>query len=127
MLIKIIFIGLSICLLNIFLKKQLSEFVLPIEIVFLALAVSLCTEYLQNIFSEFSDALSGMEYGEEILTSAVKGSGICIITKFSSDVCAESGNKTIADAVEFTGRIMLAVIAIPYIESIMSTALAFIK
>lgn len=68
-----------------------------------------------------------MEYGEEILTSAVKGTVICIITKFSSDICAESGNKTIADAVEFAGRIMLTVIAVPYIKMIMNTALAFIK
>ena len=127
MLIKIIFLGLSVCLLNIFLKRQLSEFVLPVEIVFLALTVSLCCEYLQSIFGGFSDALSEMEYGEEILSSAAKGLGICVITKFSSDVCAESGNKTIADAVEFTGRMMLAVLAVPYIDSIMSTALAFIK
>ncbi len=127
MLIRIVFVGMALSLINIFLKKNLNEFVLPVEIVFLALVAALLIDYIQNAFSGLSDIIGQTQYGEEIFSSAVKGAGICLITKFSSDICSENGNQLIADVVEFTGRIMLAVIAIPYIESIMNMALAFIK
>lgn len=127
MLIRIILIGLVLCLLNIFLKKQMSEFVLPVEIVFLALAASVCIGHLKEIFSGLSEIFSGTEYGEEIFSSVIKGTGICLLTRFSSDICEENGNKLIADVIEFTGRILLAVIAAPYIELIMKIALAFAK
>ncbi len=127
MFIKIIFTGLLLCIISIFLKKQLNEFVLPTEIVFLALATALAVECLRENFSYLSEIISQVKYGEEVFSSAVKGAGICLITKFSSDICNENGNRLIADVIEFTGRIMLLVIAMPYIESVMKTAFAFIK
>ncbi len=127
MFIKIVFTGLSLCILNIFLKKQLSEFILPIEIVFLALATALVSDALRENFTFLTEIVSQTDYGEEVLSSAVKGAGICLITKFSSDVCNENGNRLISDVIEFTGRIMLLVIAMPYIEAIVKTAFAFVE
>lgn len=127
MFVKIIFAGLSLCIINIFLKKQLSEFVLPTEIIFFALTSALAVEYLKESFSYISVITDQIKYGEEVFSSAVKGAGICLVTKFSSDICIESGNKLIADIIDFTGRIMLLIIAVPYIESIIKTAFAFIK
>ncbi len=127
MFIKIVFTGLSLCIINIFLKKQLSEFILPSEIVFLAFATALAIDFLQENFSYLSEIISRSEYGDEVFSSAIKGAGICLITKFSSDICNENGNRLIADVIELTGRVMLLIIAMPYIESIMKTAFAFIK
>ncbi len=127
MLLRIVFTGLALSIVNIFLKKKMSEFVLPTEIIFLALSAALLIEYLQGIFTDLSDIIGQTEYGSEIFTSAVKGAGICLITKFSSDICIGSDNRLAADVIELTGRIMLTVIAVPYIESIMSTAFAFVK
>lgn len=127
MFIKIIFSGLSLCIISIFLKKQLSEFVLPAEIVFLALATALAVESLRDSFSYLSAVTDEIKYGEEIFSSALKGAGVCLVTKFSADISDENGNRLIADVIEFTGRIMLLVIAVPYIESIIKTAFAFIE
>ena len=125
MLVKVVFIGVSVCLVNILLKKYSNEFVLPTEIVFLALAVALSSEYLQEAFAVLTELVEGTEYGSEILTSSIKGAGICLLTRFSTDICLESGNKLVSDVIEFTGRIMLLVIAMPYIESIIKIAVAF--
>ncbi len=127
MLIKIIIIGLSLCLINIFLKKQMSEFVLPIELVFISFAAFVLVEYFQDIFKGISQIMEQTEYGEELMISTVKAAGICLLTKFASDICDENGNKLISDVIEFTGRIMLTLIAVPYIEAIMKTAVAFTK
>ncbi len=127
MLFKIVFTGISLCLINVFLKKQSSEFVLPVEIVFVCLSALLLIEYIDKIFSGLSELTDTAGYSEEFYSSAVKGVGICLITKFSSDICDENGNKTIGSIIEFTGRIILALITLPYIESILHIALGFTK
>ncbi len=127
MLIKIIFIGITLCLINVFLKKQSSEFVLPVEIIFLALSTSLIIGYIEKNLSWISEAIGQIQDGEEIFTSAVKGVCICLITKVSSDICTESGNRLIGDIIEFTGRLMLLIISAPYISSIINIAFAFVK
>ncbi len=127
MLIKIIFAGIVLCLINIFLKKQSNEFVLPVEIIFLTVSTWIITESFQDVFSGIYDIATQIEYGEEIIFSSVKGAGICLITKFSSDICVENGNRLVADVIEFTGRVTLSLIAVPYIESIMNIALSFLK
>lgn len=127
MLSKIILVGLALSIINIFLKKQLNEFVLPSEIIFLALSVAIIVDYLQNNFSQLSEIFGETNYGEEIFTSTVKAAGVCLITKFSSDISAENGNKLISDVIEFAGRVTLLIIAVPYIEAIINIAFAFIK
>ncbi|MBR6567397.1 MAG: stage III sporulation AC/AD family protein [Clostridia bacterium] len=87
----------------------------------------MAVEYLRENFSYISEITDQIKYGEEIFSSAIKGAGICLITNFSSDLCKENGNRLIADVIEFTGRIMLLFIAVPYIETIIKTAFAFIK
>ncbi len=127
MFIKVVIIGLALCVTNIFLKKQTTEFVLPVEIIFFALVSALAVDYLKNCLSPLSEVLKQIQYGEEIFASVIKGSAVCLITKFSADICQESGNKLISDVIEFSGRMMLFVIALPYIESVTRTALAFLK
>lgn len=127
MLYKIVLVGVVVCFINILIKKYFSEFVLPIEIVFLSLSVVLLIDTAGEIFGTVSEYFNEIEFGEEIFSSVIKGMGICLLTKFSADICSQNGNKLVADVIEFSGRIMLTVIALPYIESIISIALAFVK
>lgn len=127
MFIKVIVIGLAVCAVNIFLKKQASEFILPIEIVFFALTSAFLIDSLKSSISPLSEIMNDIRHGEEILSAVIKGSAVCLVTKFSADICQEGGNGLISDVIEFSGRIMLFIIALPYIESIMKTALAFLK
>lgn len=124
---KIVLTGIIICFLNVFVKKHLSEIVLPMEIVFLSLAVVLLVDTAGEIFGKISHYFNEIEYSEETFSSVIKGMGICLLTKFSADICTENGNKLVADVIEFSGRIMLAAVALPYFETIIGIALAFVK
>lgn len=127
MILKIILVGVAVCLINIILKKHLSEFILPVEIVFISFSLVLLIDALQGVSDTVSEYFDLIENGDEILTSLIKGMSICLLAKFSSDICIENGNKLVADIIEFSGRIALTVIALPYFESVISIALAFLK
>ena len=127
MFVKVIIVGIALCVINIFLRKYASEFILPLEIIFIALVTVSAVDYLKSYIFSLSETLNRIQYGEEIFVSLVKGLSVCLITKFSADICRESGNELISDIVELSGRIMLFIFALPYIESIMKIALAFLK
>ncbi len=124
---KIALIGIAVCLVSAALKKYSGEFILPIEIVYVCFALVVLLDIFNEITDTLSDFFSTVSYGEEVLSSVIKGMGICLLTKFSSDICLENGNKLVADVVEFSGRIVLMAIALPYIEAVISVALAFLK
>lgn len=127
MIIKIALAGLAVCIINILLRKYMNEFILPVEIVYITLVLVLLTDTVKEISSTFTELFTSVKYGDEVLTSIIKGMGICLLTKFSSDICAENGNKAVADVIEFSGRIMLCVISLPYIEAVINVAQAFLK
>lgn len=127
MIFKIALAGIAVCFINILLKKYLSEFVLPVEIIYISLTLVLLLDVFKDISGIVSDYFESVKYGGEILTTVIKGMGICLLSKFSSDICSENGSKTVADIIEFSGRIMLMALALPYIESVIGVALAFIK
>ena len=48
-----------------------------------------------------------------------------MLTRLASDLCKENGNTLMGDIVELGGRIMLTVLALPFIEKVTETALSF--
>ncbi len=127
MIYKIVIAGIVVCLINIIIKKYFSEFVLPIEIVYIAVSMVLLIDIAEEIFSVIYKNINSFDYSDEIFVSMIKGAGLCLLTKFASDICLENSNKVIADVIEFTGRIMITAIALPYIEAILSVAMAFLR
>ena len=61
----------------------------------------------------------------KIIVCLLKGAVICIVTKLACDVSYESGNIIVGDIIELAGRIILLVISLPFIESVVKTAVAF--
>ncbi len=127
MIFKIAFVGIAVCLISTLLKKYLNEFVLPVEILYISFATIMLIDVFKEILGVVYEHFTTLENGEEIISSVIKAMGICLITKFSSDVCNENGNKLVASVIEFSGRILLAVIALPYIESVINVAVAYLE
>ena len=125
MLIKVILIGMCVCILNILLKQTQSSFVILINICYIILVVFLITDSAADLISDISGMFGDTSGLGKILQCLYKGVLICILTKVSSDVCKESGNTVVSDIIDIAGRIMLLVIAYPFIISIIKTASAF--
>ncbi len=62
--------------------------------------------------------MSVAEYAAVML----KGLGAAILTHVCSSVCRECGKPTLADYVEFAGRIELVLLCLPLITQIMKAA-----
>lgn len=57
----------------------------------------------------------------------LKSLGICIITKFSVDLCNDFGQTSLGAKVEMAGKITLLVISLPILQNILEVGLSLLK
>ena len=126
MIIKIILLGLCVCILNIVLRDAQRAFVFLINICYVVIVALILFDYTAEFVSSIRDLFSITSSSGKIFSSLFKGAMICVLTKISADICKESGNTVVSGIVDIAGRIMLLVIAFPFIESIVKTATSFI-
>lgn len=88
--------------------------------------MALIFDNLKDKLETLTDMFTASTSGSSVLVSVYKSAAICILTKIASDICRDSGNMTVSDIVEFSGRIALLIIAFPFIESVIKTATTFV-
>lgn len=122
MLIKVFALGVIGVMLTLILKKHCSELVPAFEIVLACVAVAVVFDAVGR--SGLEKLLSVYSQSGELFASMLKGAAVTVLTRLACDVCRESGSSLMADIVELGGRVMLIVLAVPYIEAVLETALS---
>ncbi len=69
--------------------------------------------------------IADMGAGTEYVALMLRGLGICVLCRISSDICRESGQAGVASAVESAGRLALVLLALPVINDIIAFAKDF--
>ncbi len=101
-------------------------YIVILNVVFVIAVIFLIFDSAVESLKSISDLLSVSSSTGKIFSSLLKAGTVCILTKLASDIAKESGNATVSDMIDFGGRIMLLIISLPFIESIIKTATAFI-
>lgn len=126
MIVKVIFLGLCVCILNIILRQSQSIFIVVINIFFVVAVAIVLSDYIGNSLSNFKELLKISPTSGKMLMCLYKGALICILTNISSDICKDSGNVVVGDIIDISGRVMLLILAFPFIESVIKAANAFL-
>ena len=126
MIIKIAVLGVIVCVVTFFLKGFSGETVLLIELAFAVIVTIFLADKLFDVTDKLKSFLGESETERVIFFALFKGALICVITKFAADTAIDSGNRLVADIIDFSGRVLLLTIAFPFMESVIETATAFI-
>ena len=127
LLVKIVLLGVCVCIINLILKQYQRAFILPVNILYIVTIALLTIGNLADKIENLTDLFTVSSSFGRALTSIYKSAAICILTKIASDLCEESGNIVVSDIIELGGRIALLVVAFPFVESIIKTATAFVS
>jgi hypothetical protein len=76
---------------------------------------------------KLGDLLSITSASSKMLIFLYKSASVCILSKIAVDICKESGNISVGEIIDLASRIILLIMAMPYIESVIKTATAFVK
>lgn len=127
MMIKIALLGICVCIIGVFLRQYQSSFIIVLNIAFSIIVMIFVLDHSLQSFESIADLFSVNSLTSKIFICLYKAAFICILSKIACDICKESGGKVIADIIEISSKIMLLIMVIPYIESIIKTATAFVK
>lgn len=127
MFIKLLLLGVIGAFLATVLKKYSRELVIFLELAVAVVAVVTVRDNLYSLLGDFGKAFSAFYMGSEMFSAVFKASAITVLSKLGSDMCRESGNGLMGDIVELGGRVMLIILAFPFIEKVTEIALAFVK
>ena len=109
------------------LKESRPEYVLPLQLGFVAIIISFVISVASKRLSDFFDGTLSSLVEESYITVLLKGAVVSAACTVCASLCRESGNKALADTVELAGRIMIILFCVPLIESVVETALMYIK
>lgn len=124
---KIAAAAVAAALLCAFLKESRPEFVLPLQLCFVVVVCSLVISFVFKNVSGVFERYVGSVMPDNYISVMLKGVLVSAVCTVCASLCRESGNRALADAVELSGRVMILVFCVPFIKSVLETALMYVK
>lgn len=120
---QIVGLALIAAVLAVLLKNQKPEIAIQISIaagvvIFLLMAfrISAVVTLLQNLANKINIDII-------YLSTVLKIIGIAYVTTFGAEVCRDAGESAIASKVEFAGKILIMILAVPILMAVLETIL----
>lgn len=124
---KIAAIGVIAALLIVFLRESKPEIALIVSLAAGALILSFVVDYLVEVFRVFEILMEKSGIDKELIGAVIKIVGIGYITEFAADICLDSGNKAIADKIQFGGKVLILVISLPLLNAMIDIILSLLQ
>ena len=116
--IKIAALALCACILIALVKSYKPEYGMLTAFACSILIIYFLVDSLKYGFSYLADLYDGLEYGKSYFPIILKVLAIAYITEFTSQLCKDAGEQSIASKVELAGKIIIFCVAIPVFTSI---------
>lgn len=127
LILKIAVFAIAAAILSSLLKESRPEYVLPFEISVVVIIVSFVISFaLKKFVGLFENTFAGL-VDSSFISIMLKGALVCASSSVCASLCRESGNQALGDIVEISGRVIIIMFAIPLIESVVETALMYVK
>ncbi|MDW7651449.1 MAG: stage III sporulation protein AD [Bacillota bacterium] len=124
--IQVVAFALIAAFLAVVLRERKPEFAMMIAtvtgiLIFLRVAV-----YLSAVLEFLTDMTIRANISLVYLNTLLKIIGIAYISEFGSQICRDAGEGVIAGKVEFAGKLLILVMALPLLAAVLETILKFI-
>ena len=105
--------GVCICVLILSVKSLRSDIGLVISIAATVALTAAVIPYIITLISTMREFSGLSKTGETFLIPILKITGIAYISQIGADLCADSGEKSLASRIETAGKIGITVVTIP--------------
>ena len=123
---KIVMVGIIAALLAVVLKEEKPEMAVAISIVTgLVIFVFVITK-LNSVMTVLKHFAAKANIDVLYFSTILKVIAIAYITEFGAQICRDAGEGAIAAKVEFAGKVLIMVIAIPILAALMDIVIKII-
>jgi stage III sporulation protein AD len=124
--IQIVGLGFIVTLLSLIIRSQRPEIAVQISITLATIIFLLVLAKINVILSLFRDLADKASVNQAYLNTLLKIIGIAYITEFGAQVCRDAGEGAVAGKIEFAGKVLVMVMAIPIIALVLETIVRLI-
>jgi stage III sporulation protein AD len=124
--IQVIGLGFVVMLLILVVKQQRPEFAVQLSITLAVVIFLLVLSKISLVLDLFSDLAAKANISQMYLNTILKIIGIAYITDFGAQVCRDAGESAVAGKIEFAGKIMVMILAVPIIALVLDTIVKLI-
>ncbi|MDF2531385.1 MAG: spoIIIAD [Clostridia bacterium] len=116
---KIVGIGIIATILAVILREQKPEIALQVSIVTGLLIFVFVITKLNSVVTVLKYFASKTNIDLLYFTTILKVIAIAYITEFGAQVCKDAGESSIASKIEFGGKVLIMIMAIPILAALM--------
>ena len=125
--IKLVGLGILICVISILVKQIKPEFTIFVIIIGSIILLINILNCFTDIFTAFNSILEKTNIDTKLFGLLIKIIGVGYLIEFGASVCIDSGNSAIADKIILGGKIIIFTMAIPIITSLFNIILDLLK
>ena len=119
--IQIVGLGFVVTLLILIIKREKPEIAVQLSLALAAIIFLMILAKVTIVLNLFRDMAEKANISQMYLNTILKVIGIAYITEFGAQVCRDAGEGAVAGKIEFAGKVMVMVMAIPIIALVMDT------
>lgn len=116
---QIVAIGLVATILSVLIKNEKPEIGLYISLVAGIIIFLFIVTKLQSVIEILSQLANKINIDSIYLSTILKIVGIAYIAEFGAQICKDAGEGVMASKIEFAGKILIMVMAVPILVSLM--------
>lgn len=116
---QIVAIGLVAAILSVLIKNEKPEIGIYISLVAGVIIFLFIVTKLQSVVEILSQLANKINIDSIYLSTILKIVGIAYIAEFGAQVCKDAGEGVMASKIEFAGKILIMVMAVPILVSLM--------
>lgn len=124
--VQIVGLGFVMTMLALIIKQERPELALQLSLALAATIFLLMLNKIGAVLMLFRDLAEKANMSMLYLNTLLKIIGIAYITEFGSQVCRDAGEGAIAAKIEFAGKVLVMVMAIPIIALVLDTIVKLI-
>ncbi|SDK51407.1 stage III sporulation protein AD [Natronincola ferrireducens] len=116
---QIVALGLVAAVLSVVVKNQKPEIGMYIALATGIIIFIMVATKLQSVIEILNQMANKINIDDIYLSTILKIVGIAYIAEFGAQVCKDAGEGLIASKIEFAGKILIMVMAVPILVSLM--------
>ncbi|MCE5287354.1 MAG: stage III sporulation protein AD [Pelosinus sp.] len=119
--VQIVGLGFVVTLLILIIKRERPEFAMQLSLALTAIILIVLLAKINVVLNLFRDLADKANINQLYLNTILKIIGIAYITEFGAQICKDAGEGAVASKIEFAGKVMVMVLAIPIITLVIDT------
>ena len=118
---KIIGIGFITLLITITLKEYKKEYAVYSSLIGGAIILIFSLDKIKEIINFINNISQNSNYNNEFIVLLIKITGISILTEYAISICRDTGESSIANKIDFGGKVIIITMSIPVISTTLET------